>query len=481
MTLAIGLGADRHRHCAVGLEAHLGAFVGRPARGLEEAGNAQAAQLAARLRLDPPRLETLGVGARHCLVEIGQEVAGVDRDDAEGRLVREQRDQVLPPELGGITAELARRRFDRALDDVVGLGLAGAAIGIDRHGVGESATHIDGDRRDVVDAALRGRGGDNRGAGAVAREIRPEVGDHRHVECQEAAPGVERELGRGEDIAALGAGDELIGALGQPTHRTPELARGPQQQDPFGIEEVLGAEAAADVGRMELDALGRQLEDEFGELAADAVQALSGQFEIHRSSRWIVARDAGARLDRRHDDAVVHHRNLDHVRGAFHRFGDSGGITALDAERGIARRLIPDERRAGNERRSAIDDGGQRFVVDLDQLGCLARDLLAVGHDEGHRIADMAHTASRERRAGRHDQRRDGCHAGHRAEAREISRNINAMNAGKGASLRNVGPLDEGVSMRRAQDMAPQAIGTLDIGEVTAASGEEADILDAAD
>jgi hypothetical protein len=47
--------------------------------------------------------------------------------------------------------------------------------------------------------------------------------------------------------------------------------------------------------------------------------------------------------------------------------------------------------------------------------------------------------------------------------------------------MRNVDPLDEGMGMRRAQDMAPQTIGTLDIRQVTAMPGEEALILDAAD
>jgi len=65
--------------------------------------------------------------------------------------------------------------------------------------------------------------------------------------------------------------------------------------------------------------------------------------------------------------------------------------------------------------------------------------------------------------------------------AGEIGRNINAMDAGKCCDRRNVGPLDEGVRMRRAHDMAPQTIGTLGVGDVTAASGEEADVLDPPD
>ncbi len=43
MALAVGLGADGDRHPAVTIEAQLGAFVGRAARGLEEAADAEAA------------------------------------------------------------------------------------------------------------------------------------------------------------------------------------------------------------------------------------------------------------------------------------------------------------------------------------------------------------------------------------------------------------------------------------------------------
>ena len=98
------------------------------------------------LRLGPPRLEACRVGARHGGVEVGHEAARIDRH-AHRRLVRERGDQVLPPELSRIAAEPARRGFDAALDDVVGLGLARAAIGIDRHRVGEGAAHVDRDRR----------------------------------------------------------------------------------------------------------------------------------------------------------------------------------------------------------------------------------------------------------------------------------------------------------------------------------------------
>ena len=395
VALAVGLGADRDRHRAVALEAHLGALVGRAARGLEEAGDADAAQPAARLasarRAAKPACRPRATARSRLSTKPPESIVHAHR-----RLVREGRDQVLPPELGRIAAERARRGLDAALDDVVGLGLAGAAIGVDRHGVGEGAAHVDRDRRDVVDAAMRRRGGDRRGARAVGRQIGAEVGDHRDVERQEAAVASRPSLALAAMSRPCAPATNSSVAVGQPAHRPAELARRPQQQDPFGIEEVLHAEAAADIGRMQLDALERQLEDELGELAADAVQALPRQFEVHasrsrrRSGRCRRAARSGATTTRLFITSIS-----TTCAASFIACATAAASPLLEVEGEIARRLVPERGRAVGERRRAVDDGGQRLVVDLDQLGRLARDLGAVGNDEGHRIADMAHAAHR--------------------------------------------------------------------------------------
>ncbi len=105
--------------------------LGRATRGLEEAGDANAEQPATHLGGGAPRRDVGRVGARHGSIEIGDEAAGIDRH-AERRAVRKAGDQILPSQLGRIATELAGGSLDAALDDVVGLGLAGAAIGIDR-------------------------------------------------------------------------------------------------------------------------------------------------------------------------------------------------------------------------------------------------------------------------------------------------------------------------------------------------------------
>ena len=109
--LAVGLRADRHHDLAIGLEAHLGALVGGAARRLEETGNADAQQSPARLGCGTSCGKSLGVGARHGGIEIVDEAARVD-GHAERCPVGKGGNQILPPELGGIAAELARGRLD---------------------------------------------------------------------------------------------------------------------------------------------------------------------------------------------------------------------------------------------------------------------------------------------------------------------------------------------------------------------------------
>ncbi len=48
------------------------------------------------------------------------------------------------------------------------------------------------------------------------------------------------------------------------------------------------------------------------------------------------------------------------------------------------------------ERGARVDDGGQRLVLDLDQLGRVARELARRGDDRGDRIADEARLADGE-------------------------------------------------------------------------------------
>ena len=64
------------------------------------------------------------------------------------------------------------------------------------------------------------------------------------------AVAVHRQFGVGHVIAAMRVGQEAFGALRRPFDRpSADALRRPQADDFLGIDEDLGAEAAADIGR----------------------------------------------------------------------------------------------------------------------------------------------------------------------------------------------------------------------------------------
>ncbi len=151
------------------------------------------------------------------------------------------------------------------------------------------------------------------------------------------------------------------------------------------------------------------------------------------------------------------------VRRRGKRLLDRLAVAALEAVGQIAGRLVPQQRRAGGERRRGIDDGGQRTVRDRDLLGGVARLLAGVGDDERDRIADMPHPVASQRRARRHDHRRDGRDlrdAGQRADpvGVEIGGGEDAAHARHRARRVGVDAVDQRMRVRRAQD-TPRAAG----------------------
>ena len=59
--------------------------------------------------------------------------------------------------------------------------------------------------------------------------------------------------------------------------------------------------------------------------------------------------------------------------------------------------LLVEHGRAVLERRARVDDDVERVVVDLDELGGVARELARLGDDRDDGLADVAHLADRER------------------------------------------------------------------------------------
>ena len=173
----------------------------------------------------------------------------------------------------------ARRGVHQPLDDVGGLGPAGAAIGVDRRGVGEHGRHLAVDRRRRVLAGEQRRVEDGRYARGEGRQ----VGAHRrgrvHAHGEELAVLVQRQLGVGDVIAPVRVGQKRFAALGGPLERPVDPLRRPDQRGLFGIEIDLRAEAAADVGRDDAHLVLRQAEHEGRHQQPLDVRVLAGDIE----------------------------------------------------------------------------------------------------------------------------------------------------------------------------------------------------------
>ena len=217
------------------------------------------------------------VGDLEELVEGGVVVAAVV-DDGERGLVGELLglDEVAAAELGGVDAELARRLVDDALELVAALGAAGAAVGVDGHGVGEDRLDVHVGERGPVGAAGGWAvqvGGRHRGEEA---EVGAEVGVGLGAEGEEHAVLVEGELDLRRVVAALGVGDEGLGAAGGPFHRPAEELGGAGDEGLLAVVEDLRAEAAADVRGDDAQLGLGDAEDEGAHQEADDVRVLAG-------------------------------------------------------------------------------------------------------------------------------------------------------------------------------------------------------------
>ena len=129
-------------------------------------------------------------------------------------------------------------------------------------------------------------------------------------------------------------------------------------------------------------------------------------------------------------------------------------------------------------------DGGQRLVVDLDQLGGVERLGLGLGHDQRHRLAGEADLAVGEQRLRREGEGLAGLDVGlgigpQRLQpvGRHVGRRQHRQHARRAPGGVDVDGADPGMGMRRAQDdgvgqaLEPQVV------EIGAAAGDEARIL----
>ena len=277
--------------------------------------------------------------------------------------------------------------------------------------------------------------------------------------------------------------EEGLAPVGGPLDRPVQLARGEHRQDVFRIHEDLHAEAAADIGRQDVELLFRLVEDLGGELGPHAVDALARHVE-DVAVLVVDGGEAGPAFHRRRGDPVVDQVDADDLGG----LGEAGLgrrlVTLFPEEAEVTGSLFPHLRGVGCQRTGGVGDRGKLAVIDEDQLAGVARGIQRFGDDEGDGIADMADAALGEGRARRHHQRRavlldQRNVAGNVLDAGrfQVFDGVDRQDAGGVAGFFKVDGNDLGVGLRRPQDIGVCLTRQGDVVGIAPASSQQAGIF----
>ena len=205
---------------------------------------------------------------------------------------------------------------------------------------------------------------------------------------------IDRDLDVPDLVALLNRGKEVLHAVLDPLHRPAEQPRRGGDGDFFRIDEELGAEAAADVGGADADAVIGHAEER-RERHPQIVRHLRRRPNRQAVFAGLVARDRAAAFDRMRGAAVLQQAFAEDMCGA-----DEGvrhvAVGHLELRQHIGLRFASHFRRARCERSFQVGDERQRLVVDLDRSHRVLGEVARFGDHHRHRLADEAHLARRE-------------------------------------------------------------------------------------
>ena len=237
-----------------------------------------------------------------------------------------------------------------------------------------------GERPDVLDERL-----------ASDLQIGSDIGEGLDPHRQEISILVEREFCVGDVVARLPVAEEGFRARADPLHRPPgELCR-QQHQRHLVVDRGLHAKGAADVAADHAHPVFGHLQHGLGEVLAERERALQRRIDGIALVGRMVDADAAARLHARSGNAVDHQAMLDDMGGLDKGSIGSGLVAEKLHEADVVRAIVEDERRAGCRSVGRRDDGRQRLVIDLDQLGRIHRLVHGLGNHKRHIVADPAH------------------------------------------------------------------------------------------
>ncbi len=253
-----------------------------------------------------------------------------------------------------------------------------------------------------------------------------------------------------------------------------------QDADVFGIVDVLHAERAADIVSQQAHLVVRQIEV-LGQRGAVAGDALGRRVNGEVAVGLVVDRNAGAGLHRHHREAGVGDVQFGDVRGPGECGSDGRSVAGMEIERHVVGDVVVELRRAGPRSLLGIRHRGQRFDIEHDGLGGVARLRHRLCNHEGDGIADEPHLVHHQRGAvGLQHGRAVAAlqrHAGGEdavAGLGEIGAGPHAQHARHGAGGRDVDAADHAVGVGAADDPGvdlPFEIDVVGIGALAADQG----------
>ena len=296
--------------------------------------------------------------------------------------------------------------------------------------------------------------------------------DEAVAQGQEAARVVEAHRHVVLLLALLGRGQHVLEAVLDPPHRSCQAAREERDQDVLGIDDELGAEAAAHVGGDHAHLVRGQVE-QVGDELADLVRHLGGGPHRELVERRVPVRHEPARLHRLAPAAPDAQANRNHPGGRAER---GRGVAA--GERHAPGQIVGDVVVDRGRARGQGLGRRQHLVVDLEQVARVLRRVPAVGHHRGDGLAHEAHAVARERGEVVPAQLGMRRHHGECAPgAAELGEGHHVHHPRVRARPVRVHPADARVGVRAPQQHDVEHAGQREIAHVTPAPGEQARIL----
>ena len=370
-----------------------------------------------------------------------------------------------------IATSLAGDQVHDPLDDEYGLRLAGAAVRRHRHAIGVDAVEGDVHGGDPVRTSQH-RGAQERhhqtawrvGAGVVHEAV---------TQREQAALIVEADLHRVDLGALLRGCQHVLEAILEPPHRAAETSRQQRDQHVFGIDDQLGAEAAADVGRQHAHAMRlerEQIADELAHLVGDLGRRPHRQEPGHR----VVLGDEPSRL---HGLATGAADAQGQARPARCRLQRGRDVAAREshAAREVVGDVVVHARRPRSRR---LLRRRQRLPGDVDQRARILRGVASLGDHDRDSFADEARAVAGEegevlageRRVGRHD--RQWAHG-----VVQIGERHHAHHAGRLRRALGVDRADAGVGVWAAEDGGVEHARQRDVAGVAPTALHETRVL----